>query len=107
MTKKTAEREIQKITRQIVAEFKPEKIILFGSYAWGKPTKDSDLDLFIVKKTNLSTRELAIQIDGSLFPREMPIDLIVYTPDQIKKRQEVGDFFLSDVMNKGKILYEK
>ena len=98
-------KEIQKISDRIVKEFKPEKIILFGSYAWGKPHKDSDVDLFIMKKTK-NIRQTARDIDGYLFPRLFPIDIIVYTPEQTKQRLKIRDFFLEDVVNKGKVLYE-
>lgn len=103
---KISKEKIKNITDLIVKKYKPEKIILFGSYAWGKPGIDSDVDLFIVKKTK-NTRELARKIDGSIFPRPFPIDLIVYKPNQVKKRKEMGDFFINDILNKGKVLYAK
>lgn len=98
--------KINKVAQKIAKEYNPEKIILFGSYAWGKPHKDSDVDLFIVKKTD-NTRNCAREIDRSLFPRFFAIDLIVYTPEQVEKREKIGDFFVKDVLKKGKILYAK
>ena len=98
------EKEIKKIAEKIAKEYKPEKIILFGSYAWGKPGPNSDVDLFVVKKTD-NTREMARKIGRLLFPRLFPIDLIVYTPEQAKKRLDAGDFFIKDIFAKGKILY--
>ena len=98
------EKEIKKIAEKIAKEYKPEKIILFGSYAWGKPGPNSDVDLFVVKKTD-NTREMARKIGRLLFPRLFPIDLIVYTPEQAKKRLDMGDFFIKDIFAKGKILY--
>lgn len=98
--------QIKKVARKIAKEYDPEKIILFGSYAWGKPNKDSDVDLFIVKKTD-NTRECARKIDRSLFPRFFAIDLIVHTPEQIEKRKNMGDFFIKDILKKGKTLYDK
>ena len=99
-------KEIQKVTNRIVKEFQPEKIILFGSWAWGKPSPDSDVDLFIVKETKRSTREIAREISGMIFPRPFPLDIIVYTPDKVAKRLKMGDFFIEDIIKKGKILYE-
>jgi len=105
MTQSKFQQKIQEVINKIVKEFQPEKIILFGSYAWGKPDKDSDIDLFIVKKTK-NTRELAREIDGSIFPRPFPMDIIVYHPNNVQKREAMGDFFIKDILNKGKLLYE-
>lgn len=98
---------IDEIARKIVREFRPEKIILFGSHAWGVPTEDSDIDLFIIKDTNKSTREVARDIDGALWERTIPLDIIVYTPEKVAKWLKMGDFFISDIIHKGKILYER
>lgn len=103
---KITQEKIQEVAKKIAKEFKPEKIILFGSYAWGEPTPDSDVDLFIIKETE-NTRVTAREIDGSIFPRPFPIDLIVYKPEQVKKRQEIGDFFIKNILLKGKVLYGK
>ena len=66
------QKEIQRITDHIVKKYKPEKVILFGSYAWGKPTEDSDVDLFIVKKSRKRRidreRELLEHLFGNDFP---------------------------------------
>ncbi|MEK7146791.1 MAG: nucleotidyltransferase domain-containing protein [Patescibacteria group bacterium] len=98
--------KIQEVTEKIVREFQPEKIILFGSYAWGTPTQDSDVDLFIVKET-LNTRETAREIDGSIRPRPFPIDLIVYKPESVKNALAANDFFIKDIIAKGRVLYAK
>jgi|SRR3989344_383355 len=102
-------KDLKRITQKIVREFHPEKIILFGSYAWGKPTKDSDVDLFIIKKKTLKRRidrerELRRKLIGNKFP---PMDLLVYTPDEVNKRIGINDFFIKDILQKGKILYEE
>ena len=98
--------KIKEITDKIVKEYKPEKIILFGSWACGKPGLDSDVDLFIVKEISGSTRELARQIDKSLFWRDVALDLIVDKPKHIKERIQLGDPFFVKIINQGKILYE-
>lgn len=105
MTKQNQQR-IKEIGQKIAEDFQPEKIILFGSWAWGEPGPDSDMDLFVVKKTN-DTRKLAREIDASLFPRHFPIDVIVYKPEQVERQRKTGDFFINDVINKGKVLYAK
>jgi len=100
------QKEIENITKQIVNEYKPEKIFLFGSFAWGKPRKDSDIDLLIIKKTQGSVRKLAQKIDQSLFERNLPLDILVYSPEHFEKRLSLGDFFIKKIADKGKVLYE-
>lgn len=102
------EKEIKKITDAIVKKYKPEKIFLFGSFAWGNPTKDSDVDLFIVKKSNKSSRELAREIDESLVERKLPIDILVYSPKEVKRSiNEYKSLFIEDILRHGKIIYKK
>ena len=100
------ENKLKEITEKIVKEHQPEKIILFGSWAWGKPTEDSDVDLFIVKETD-NTRITARKISGSIFPRFIAMDFIVYTPNQLKKELEIEEPFITKVINAGKVLYER
>ena len=104
MTQKEIQQKIQEIANKIAKEYRPEKIILFGSYAWGKPGPDSDVDLFIIKETE-NTRRLASEIDGSIFPRHFAIDILVYKPNQAKEREARGDFFIKDILTNGKLLY--
>ncbi len=102
----TYQKEIKKITKLIVRKYKPEKIILFGSFALGKQNEDSDVDLLIIKKTRKKFLrrlfELRKIIDG-----EIPLDLLVRTPDEIEKRLNLGDFFYQDIIKKGKCLYDR
>jgi predicted nucleotidyltransferase len=107
MTEKEYQKEVTRLARRIKEKYKPEKIILFGSFAWGKPKKDSDVDLFIAKKTKKNTLKRIMEVDKILFNRNIPLDILVYTPRQIKERLALGDFFVEDILNKGKILYEK
>ena len=101
------QKKIQAIADRIAAEYKPEKIILFGSYAWGKPHKDSDLDFFIIKKTSDPMLKRSMDVDRLFFPREFAMDFLVYTPKQIKERKQMGDSFIIDILDKGKLLYAK
>lgn len=95
---------IKEMTDKIIGAFAPEKIILFGSYAWGKPGLDSDIDFFIIKETD-DTRQMSRKINRLLFPRETPIDVIVFTPQELEKRK--GEFFVADILKKGKTLYAR
>ena len=100
-------KKIKKIVDQIKKKYKPEKVILFGSFAYGKPNKDSDVDLFIVKKTKEIRTKRHLKVDRMLLDRDIPLDILVYTPQEIKKRISLGDFFIKNIIQKGKILYAK
>ena len=102
-----AQKEIEKIVNKIVKHYKPEKIILFGSFVHGKPTEDSDIDLFIIKKTKKNLLERIREVDKILINRMIPLDILVYTPEQTRKRLNLGDFFIEDITTNGKVLYER
>jgi predicted nucleotidyltransferase len=97
---------IRRFTRQIVERFRPEKIILFGSYAYGTPHEESDVDLMVIMKTR-NVLDEAVRI-GLAFERPFSFDLHVRTPRQIERglKKDDRDWFLYEVMTKGKILYE-
>lgn len=105
MNQVIVERKIQKIADKIAKQFKPDKVILFGSYAWGKPHADSDVDLFIVKETDQSKIERGQEIERILWNSGMPVDALVYTPEETQKRLDIEDFFIQNILTKGKILY--
>ncbi len=98
---------IPKIVKKIADEYKPEKIILFGSYAYGEPTKDSDVDLLIVKNTDKDS--LSRWMDVKRLLRDvaplLPVSPLVYTEKEVEARNEIKDFFVREVFSKGKILY--
>jgi len=104
---KTCQKEIKKITKQIVENYHPEKIILFGSYAWGKPNENSDVDLFIVKKTNKRKTDRHLEVDKILSDRNIPLDILVYTPQEIKNRMLLEDFFVKNIIQQGKTIYAR
>lgn len=106
MNKISIEGQLQKITENLVKKFQPEKVVLFGSYAYGQPGPDSDVDLLVVKETD-DLRQLRREIDGSMFPRPFPIDLIVYTPEQLEQAKKDRDFFITEILTKGQFLYER
>jgi predicted nucleotidyltransferase len=99
--------KIADIVKKIVSGYNPDKIILFGSYANGKPTEDSDLDLMVIKATDLPRPQRTIQVRKMLYGAMVPIDLIVYTPKEIADSQENKLSFVSEVLNTGKTLYER
>jgi predicted nucleotidyltransferase len=97
---------IRRYARQIAERFHPEKIILFGSYAYGQPHEESDVDLLVIMPTR-NAIDQAIHIDLA-FERPFAVDLHVRTPYQVKQGlKEVDcDWFLREVVDKGKVLYE-
>ncbi len=98
--------DFDSIVDRIVNATKLEKIVLFGSYAYGKPDKDSDIDLLIIKNTELPFNKRAHEIRKSLRGIGVPIDLIVYTPEEIEKWKDTKHSFIKEVQEKGEVLYE-
>ncbi|TRZ78468.1 nucleotidyltransferase domain-containing protein [bacterium] len=104
---KDIEKKLSEITNKIVKEVDPEKIILFGSYAWGNPGPDSDVDLVVVEKSKESRRERQINIRRLLFGSGIAYDVVSYTPEEIERRLAMKDFFAEKIVNKGKVLYAR
>ena len=99
--------KIRKAARKIADAVHPERIILFGSFAYGEPTPDSDVDLLVVMDSGLRPHARVIQISEILDPRPFPVDLIVRTPAEIDERLRIGDCFFREILSKGKVLYER
>jgi len=95
------------ILKRLVENLDVVKIILFGSYASGRPTKDSDLDLLVIVNTKEKGIKRYAMVSELLEPRKIPIDLIVRTPQEIRKRSKHFDPFIRDILKTGKVLYEK
>jgi predicted nucleotidyltransferase len=100
---------LPKAVRRLATKLKPDKIILFGSYAYGNPTPDSDVDLFIIMKTNIKRQvDRYVLVSGLLSPLQFPVDIIVHTPSEIKRALNLkGNFFIREIMTNGKALYAK
>ncbi len=93
---------------RIVSKLRPEKIILFGSYAYGNPTPDSDVDLLVIMKTKAREIDRYIAVSNILYPRQFPLDILVKTPREIEvESRKKGNFFLREILTKGKVLYER
>lgn len=99
--------EAKKLAETLAKQYKPEKIILFGSAARGDYHADSDIDLLIIKQSDKKKAYRIKEIFKSLrnVPRVYPLDPIVYTPDEIKERLSLGDYFIKRIMREGEILY--
>src|SRR6202030_1480055 len=95
-------RLIRRYVRQVAERFAPEKIILFGSYAYGTPHADSDVDLLVVMPArNEIDQSIKIRWD---IPASFPMDLLVRTPKNLQWRLEEGDWFLKEIISQGKVL---
>ena len=100
---------IEKIQNEIVEKLKPlhpQKIILFGSYATGNETQDSDIDMLVIMPFEGNPISKSAEMRLSLSSK-VPIDLLVRTPQQIEHRLEIGDYFYQEILDKGKVLYEE
>ncbi len=97
--------KIRDVSRQIVREFQPERVILFGSHAQGTPAEDSDVDFLIVLPFKGKPVQKAVEIRLKI-KSPFPIDLVVRTPEEIRRRMRLNDPFMENVMKTGKVLYE-
>jgi len=93
--------------KKIAETLKPEKIILFGSYAYGNPTPDSDVDLLVILKTKKPRKERVVAVSLLLYPRPFPVDIMVKTPKEIENDLKKGNVFIREIMQKGRVLYER
>ena len=93
--------------QKIVRELSPDKIILFGSYAYGNPNPHSDVDLLIIMDTDQSHKERSWAVSRLLLPRPFPVDILVKTPKEVEEALESGDFFLREILSRGQVLYER
>lgn len=95
---------------RIAAEIKPAKIILFGSYAYGNPTPDSDVDLLVIMDVKGNHKEKYRAISMLLYPRKFPVDILVKTPKEVEDAMKGGKdngFFIREIVKKGKVLYDR
>jgi predicted nucleotidyltransferase len=98
-------RVIRRFARDVAAKFHPDKVILFGSYAYGTPHDDSDVDLLVVMPAR-NEIDQAVKIRLAI-PAPFPMDLIVRTPNDLLWRLEEGDSFLREIVTRGKVLHEQ
>src|SRR5271154_6311228 len=98
-------RVIRRFARQVAERFQPDKIILFGSYAYGTPHADSDVDILVIMPAR-NQLDQAVKIELACDP-PFPLDIIVRTPHNIQWRLAEGESFLREITTKGKVLYEK
>ena len=102
-----SKRAIHAVAHKIVEKFDPERIILFGSYAYGNPRPYSDVDLLVVLETSERPLAKQIEIARALSPHPFGMDILVRSPKQLRERIAMGDKFLREITVNGQVLYER
>jgi predicted nucleotidyltransferase len=97
--------KIRHLSERIAREFHPERIILFGSYAYGTPSNDSDVDLLVILPFEGKPTRKALEILNKMNPG-ISLDLLVRTPEQVQERLSNRDWFICEIIEKGLTLYE-
>ena len=101
------EERLNEVAKQLVEAFDPQRIILFGSHAYGQASPDSDVELLIVMESDERPAARATRVSRLLRPRPFPMDLLVRTPREIKRRLEMEDQFIREILENGRVLYEQ
>ena len=105
--KEPVQRKIDEVVSRIVERVRPEKIILFGSYARGTAGEDSDADILVVMPVKGSKRKKATEIDIALVGLDLPVDVIVVTPEELDRNKDIIGTIIYPALKEGKVLYEK
>ena len=100
-------RVIRALVKEIAKQFSPEEIILFGSYAYGKPTRYIDIDLLVVMETPKGEVETSLEIAASLPSTFFSLDILARNRQKIIQREKMGDQLMIEIMCKGKMLYAR
>ena len=98
---------LARIADRIVVRFNPEKIVLFGSHAWGTPRFDSDVDLLVVMERTQRPAQASAAIRRECRPRFLAMDVLVQTPAELQARLEMRDPFFRRILERGRVLYER
>ncbi len=99
--------KITEIKNIIAQKYEPDKIILFGSYATGDYNEDSDIDLLIIKDTNIPRYKRGQNVRKFLYGAMIPIDLVVYTNSEIEESRNKKYTFIYEVLKTGKVIYDR
>lgn len=106
-TDKVDLRLIRRVVQQIIDRCHPQRVVLFGSHARGRANRDSDVDLLVVMPSKKRPVDRAIEVTKSLAFYPFPMDILVRTPQEIRRRLRMGDFFYEEILSKGRVLYER
>jgi uncharacterized protein len=105
MTLSMLKKRLKPITEKLISEYDPDRIILFGSYGRKESDADSDIDLLIIKETPELPLKRQIEVERILSDRVVPLDILVYTPAEVRLLYRIGSPFMEEVMRKGKVLF--
>ena len=97
--------DIENFSSSLARQFRPKRIVLFGSHAWGQPKPDSDVDLLVILPFEGKAWRMALAIREQIHPG-FPLDLLVRAQEQVDARLSRNDSFLTEIVSKGKVLYE-
>ena len=100
-----AMRQIEEVGQRIGREFRPERVILFGSHARGTAGSGSDVDLLVIMPFEGKSVAKSVEVRLKINP-PFPVDLLVRTPQMVQKRLDMGDNFMRNILQLGKVLYE-
>ncbi len=98
---------VSRLVQHIVSGYRPERIILFGSYAYGQPTEDSDIDLLIIKETTERPIDRRLTVRRMAYDpqRRIALSPLVLTPAELSRRLQAGDAFITEIVTRGRIVY--
>jgi len=105
--KPVTEELLQELTQCIVEAFAPDKVILFGSHAYGAPGPCSDVDILVIMDSDERPAKRALKVLRACRPRFVPLDILVRTPAELAHRLSINDSFFKEIMEKGRVLYER
>jgi predicted nucleotidyltransferase len=100
-------KKLNEVVNKIALNYQPESIYLFGSYAFGNPDEDSDLDLIIIKNTDTPELKRGWEVRKFLIGSLVPMDLLIYTPKEFEEELKSNHSFISSVIKKSKLIYER
>lgn len=98
---------IREMVERLASEFDPLRILLFGSYARGEATPDSDVDLLVVMPNGCEKRAIAVEMRRRLKNCQIPKDIIVTTPEEIERRGDLVGTVLRPALREGTVVYER
>lgn len=105
MVQLITQEEINTVVNRIVESTKPEKVIIFGSYAYGQPDENSDLDILVIKHTKIPQFQRAREIRKHLRGLAIPIDIVIYIPQEIDEWKDTQAAFITQIIKNGKVVY--
>ena len=104
---RVTEARLQEVVERIIGAFDPQRIILFGSRASGETGPASDVDLLVVMENGEGPMQRSAQVARVLLDIPFPIDILVRTPEELEHRLDIGDYFIREIVEGGRVLYER